>query len=227
MQRQLQVPSSERRYDPAELERIVGLATRLQQQHQETLDSAQVEQLGTELGISPEHVRRALALLDETQQTAPPKPVVVSETPVRGALSKETIRRAVVPSLLSALPALLMVPWMVYYHFYRAHPVLFPVLTALVLVLVPMVRAAFAGWNGVRLRAGALGGAVAGLSAWFVGVIAAFLESRSAIVPGEFLMVMLFLFTGVMASLGLLSALARQWWERRPATEEEARQLAR
>jgi class 3 adenylate cyclase len=55
----------ERRYDPAVLKKVVNLATRLQNRHEETLTESQIEAIGREIGLDPAFVRQALAQLEK------------------------------------------------------------------------------------------------------------------------------------------------------------------
>jgi len=57
----------ERRYDSATLRKVVNLATRLQNRHEEMLTEAQIEAIGAEIGLEPAFVRQALAQLSAPQ----------------------------------------------------------------------------------------------------------------------------------------------------------------
>lgn len=50
----------ERRYDAATLRKVVNLATRLQNRHEEMLTEAQIEAIGAEIGLEPAFIRQAL-----------------------------------------------------------------------------------------------------------------------------------------------------------------------
>lgn len=67
----------EPRYDAETLRKVTALAQELQQQHQETLTSQQIESIGAEIGLEKVFVRQALAEVT-ARAAAVAKPVTVS-----------------------------------------------------------------------------------------------------------------------------------------------------
>jgi class 3 adenylate cyclase len=60
---------TERRYQSNSLRKIIHLATRLQNRHEDSLTAQQVETIGAEVGLEPAFVRQALSHLDSKPST--------------------------------------------------------------------------------------------------------------------------------------------------------------
>ena len=60
-----QEAQQERRYDPETLRKVTALATRLQNDHHETLTASQMEAIGLEVGLQSEFIHQAIAQLEE------------------------------------------------------------------------------------------------------------------------------------------------------------------
>lgn len=60
---------TEQRFDKSAAQDILETATRLQQAEQDTLSEAELETLAAEMGISPRHVRQAIALSGRSART--------------------------------------------------------------------------------------------------------------------------------------------------------------
>ena len=54
---------SEPRFDTQTVQEVIALAAQLQTEHQETLSLSQIEAIGSEVGLAPDFVQRALAQL--------------------------------------------------------------------------------------------------------------------------------------------------------------------
>ncbi|WP_395093568.1 hypothetical protein [Armatimonas sp.] len=222
MQQQFQQPE-EKRYDAKKLQQVVELATRLQHQHYETLTAAQVEQMGEDLGLSPEFIRKALVLVEEeeTQQYLAPtshvEPLARVQTeasPKR--LSRKTIRKVLLPALAITPLVWVVGPILAVAMQSDFKPGLELIIMG-IMVAVPAVAALVSGASSRSRRAGLLGGAAVGLISW-VGFLLTVVPS------GNYLSSMLI---GLMFYLGGASALAslavalRRWWKDRPASEDE------
>ncbi len=70
LQRHEHDETGEGRYDEGTLRKVTELAHRLQSQHQETLTAREMESIGSEVGLKPAFIRRALAQLTERQPAA-------------------------------------------------------------------------------------------------------------------------------------------------------------
>lgn len=213
MQQQLHTPSIERRYEPAELEKIIELATRLQLQHHETMNARQVEQLGEELGISPEHIRQALTLIDSPTVTAKP-PVVATPIEQSRQLTKRTMLRACKPGFFAGLVALVIFPILTFYQLYNSAGLLFFSLLGLLLIVSPVIASVRAGWKLRSVRAGALGGAVAGVMAWIAFAIGLATDTGP---HGDTIFALFVSITAIVvcSGIGASAAALRQWWDRR------------
>jgi hypothetical protein len=55
--------TDETRYDPETLRKVIALAGKLQERHQETLTAAQIESVGGEVGLDAQFIRQALTQL--------------------------------------------------------------------------------------------------------------------------------------------------------------------
>src|SRR5690348_12742088 len=64
----------ETRFDAETVRQAVLLATRLQSEREKTLSAAEVEALGTELGIDPACLRQALAAIERSGPATRPDP---------------------------------------------------------------------------------------------------------------------------------------------------------
>lgn len=83
--------TSERRYDARTQQKVIALASRLQDERRETLTAQEMEDLGQEVGLEPHFIRQALAQLPtkkraETQASLVPKPPAGSRTEFRSVL---------------------------------------------------------------------------------------------------------------------------------------------
>lgn len=70
--------TSEPRYDSATLQKVIGLAGRLQNERQEKMTVQEIEDIGTEVGVEPTFIRQALAKLTREKPamaTRRPKPL--------------------------------------------------------------------------------------------------------------------------------------------------------
>jgi class 3 adenylate cyclase len=70
----------EPRYDAETLRKVTALAQELQQQHQETLTSQQIESIGAEIGLEKVFIRQALAEVTTRATALAVKPIVVSRS---------------------------------------------------------------------------------------------------------------------------------------------------
>ncbi len=230
MQQQFQQPK-EKRYDAKKLQHVVELATRLQHEHQETLTATQVEQMGEDLGLSPEFIRKALVLVEEEsvlRQVLPPvvqqvytmPPAAITTTKL-APLSQRTLKQAVLPAALYVLPTVVLT-FMVA-PLQRVYPNAIPAFLIGLLIFLPLGLALFAGGRQRSRRAGALGGAAVTLAAWLGLVV---MSLRSPYVPTnnfDINMQILLACLPAGALLGGVGALLRRWWDSRPVSEEEGR----
>jgi uncharacterized membrane protein len=150
-----------RRYDGAALERALVLAARLQQEHQQTVSADEIEQLGAEIGIAPEFVRSALAVIDE-ETVSPRKASPIMLPPAR--------RRFRLRNLLTITAALLVADLMLAVALqqpaanrdvatYRASTLVM----VLVYVVPPLITCVM-GWQARQVRNGGIVGALGGLA---------------------------------------------------------------
>nr|WP_309693243.1 hypothetical protein [Armatimonas sp.] len=225
MQQQFQQPE-EKRYDAKKLQQVVELATRLQHQHHETLTAAQIEQMGEDLGLSPEFIRKALVLVEEeeiqqpqlSQQSMEPRARVHTEFSTK-RLSRQTIRKVLLPAL--AITPLVWVIGPILADAMRSdfNPVLELIIQG-TMVVVPALAALFAGGSTRSRRAGLLGGAAVGLISW-IGFLLSMIPSG---LPTNYLSIMfigLVLYLGGGSALASLAVALRRWWKDRPASEDE------
>jgi hypothetical protein len=230
MQQQFQ-QNDEKRYDAKKLQQVVELATRLQHEHHETLTAAQVEQMGQDLGLSPEFIRKALVLVEEEEArtvsappvrqqvyAAPPVPTQMHHT---GRLSKQAIKRALLPGIIYGVPACLLA--FLVTPLQRLYPNAVPMFLISSLIVLPPLLALVTGGLQRSRRAGVLGGVAVALAAW-LGFVVSSLRSRY-IPTNNFDICLMALLIGLPAgaALGGIGALLRRWWDSRPASEEENR----
>ena len=220
MQQQFQSPE-EKRYDAKKLQQVVELATRLQHEHHETLTAAQVEQMGQDLGLSPEFVRKALVLVEEEEvqkhvpaQRANVTAQATSQESSLEVLSRRTLKKALLPALIYAPFALLFVP-LVAVLSVSDQTAMTPILLIVTLIALPPIMALSSGGQVRHRRAGVLGGAVIGLLAWVGFMIASYRNSPPDFLTTMLLALMCYLFGGIL--LGGISSVIRRWWEDRPA----------
>jgi hypothetical protein len=211
----LSTPANERRYDADAIARALEIAGRLQQTHHETWSAAQIEELGTEVGLDPAFVRRALSVLDTPEASAVVgAPAVVALPAARSALTRATIRRSLrdtgvyvaANSGLLALTAAL-VP--------GSSPGIGPYIPLILLsTLSPVLACAAIGWRNGSRRLGAATGTAIGCTT----VLAILLSVISRAPGGRFdgLLATLAVAMAVGAALGVGGAACRRWYERQP-----------
>lgn len=225
MQQQFQQPE-EKRYDAKKLQQVVELATRLQHQHHETLTAAQIEQMGEDLGLSPEFIRKALVLVEEEEIQQPQLPQQSVESHARvhtefstKRLTRQTIRKALLPAL--AITPLVWVIGPILADAMRSdfNRVIELIILG-IMVVVPALAALVSGGSTRSRRAGLLGGAAVGLISW-IGFVLGIMPSG---LPTNYLSMMfigLVLYLGGGSALASLAVALRRWWKDRPASEDE------
>jgi hypothetical protein len=106
---QQQFEDGEQRLDADTVRRVIDRAAELQKAHLETVSTDQLEALASEVGISPEFVRRALSETETAVASEPTqqmvtvrRKVVRKKAPLAGLAAKD-IRTALTPGILYAL----------------------------------------------------------------------------------------------------------------------------
>ena len=199
------VSSNAPRYDAETVQKIIALAEKMQTQHRETLTAGDIENLGRDVGVEPEFVRRALAHIEKAQM----QPVLVSA----GTRRREVSRRSLSLSRLTRRQrATVLVPVALY-------TVLMPLIMETISpsdnaanLLYVFLPAALAFCLGIKARsklAGAFGGLLLGLSAVFGLLMNSFYNGRPLPTTGEFFSVLL-IFETVGFLLGLGGAVIQQ-----------------
>jgi hypothetical protein len=230
MQQQFQ-QTEEKRYDAKKLQQVVELATRLQHEHHETLTAAQVEQMGQDLGLSPEFIRKALVLVEEEETRAVSVPLesphVYTTAPVptqghhTGRLSQRAIKQALVPGIVYGVPVCLLaflVP-----PFQHLYPNAVPLFLITSLIVLPTLLALVTGGLQRSRRAGILGGVAVALAAWLGIVLSSVRTPYPPTNNFEICLTALLVALPAGAALGGIGALLRRWWDSRPVSEEENR----
>jgi hypothetical protein len=64
------IETDEIRYDPETLRKVIALAGKLQERHQETLTASQIESVGGEVGLDSQFIRQALAQLSASKSVS-------------------------------------------------------------------------------------------------------------------------------------------------------------
>jgi hypothetical protein len=72
------------RYDEAMLRKVTALAQRLQAEHQESLTAQEIEAIGSEVGLKPAFMRRAMDLVSGQRPVTPPAPRMLSRSALKG-----------------------------------------------------------------------------------------------------------------------------------------------
>jgi hypothetical protein len=229
MQQQFSHSPNDRRYDTATLQRVIEVATRLQEDRNETLDTVQVEQLGRELGIAPEFIRQALQLVETNVSVVNAPPIQVQAQQAQ-TVYVQPQRKKVVPlskrGLQNALlPALCYVPILFFFAYTHSRPGLIGERSAsllnLLALIVPALVVAATAWTAKHRRLGLLAGAAFGAC----GLIAI---SVALMLRGGYwydLSIAIPITMGLMF-LGFTVTSLRKWWDKRPSTEEEALRVA-
>lgn len=215
MQR-FQSENPERRFDSQDAQRILELASRLQQRHVESVSAKQIEQIAAEVGIAPEFVRRALTMLEATPTA--PEPVearldrlddvlALPATAPTATITQEVLRQALAPSALLGFfdGALAMALSRGGEGSGPGH---------LLLMALPAL-ALIQGWRAKEGRLGALSGATLGGMA-LLGLLMGSLVIHPPGPRVDDLVPLLLAALGGGATLGGLGGTLRRWYERLP-----------
>lgn len=191
------------RYDAQTVRRVIALAEQMQTRHRETLSTEEVENLGREVGVEPEFVRRALAQIDSPQNITSisdlgrQKPVVEVSL---GSLTRRQRALAMVPPALYALMMPLTFAW---FHNSDNRAVLF-------YLILPSFLAFCVGVKGKSKRVGTLNGILFALASILSLVGNAAYDHDSQPTFAEFGMILaIWLATGI--TLGVGGAALRQF----------------
>ena len=196
------------RYDAETVQKIIALAEKMQTQHRETLTAGDIENLGRDVGVEPEFVRRALAHIEQAQMQPVPIENGTRRTSRRREVSRRPLtrltRRQKIASLVPSALFTLLVP-------FTLHTIDSSDTSAIFFYLfLPAVLAFCFALRGKSKRVGALGGGLLGL----VVLLAILLNTvfRRASMPslGE-VMPVLALLTSAGVSLGLGGAAIGKW----------------
>ncbi len=204
---QQQFESGDQRLDADAVKRVIDRAAELQKAHLETVSPDQLEALASDLGISPEFVRRALSETDTTPTTTATKQMVtvrrkvVRKKPVLEALSAKDIRTALTPGLLYAIFAGIAVM--------GSRPDRNG-LEILLLMAQPAILTAYFASRQPHRRMGAL----VGLSLGLFPILAASVTNDRG-VPGF----VGFVYGPVLATLGFGATSVKLLWQERQETE--------
>jgi hypothetical protein len=209
MQQQFPPNNSEKRYDADEMKKVIGMATRLQHQHQNTLSSTQIEQLGRELGIADIHVRQALQLITQSSGVTTPE-----LKPRRKHLTKAEILTTVRPALIFCVAASIIFAAMGQYQWMRFHPRLYSFGMPLTIGVVPFCLAVISGWKATYWKSAVLGGFSVGLGLWIAAMVSLmFLKAPMVFIDWIIFPFLGFTIAGVI--IALLSHLIKHQWNKR------------
>lgn len=161
--------TADERYDTATVQKALTLAQQLQTRHRETLSADELEALGSEIGVEPEFIRRALAQM-EAQTKSANEAVPNRYKRVLQRAAKPLTQRQQVIAITPAVSYLLLMP------------LTFPWVTAyyasvngrlyLLYLALPLILSFCAGVYGNSKRGGTLAGVLLGLvSMLFVAII--------------------------------------------------------
>ncbi|MGC4043813.1 MAG: hypothetical protein QM758_08395 [Armatimonas sp.] len=208
---QQQFESDEQRLDADAVKRVIDRAAELQRAHLETVSPDQLETLASELGISPEFVRRALNETDTTPTaatTTAPQMVTVRRKIVRKraamqALSAKDIRTALTPGILYSIFAGIAV---LGFHPERAE------ISILMLMIQPAVLTIYFANHQSHRRMGALVGFSMGLLPILAGSLS---DQPYRSVPGF----VGFIYGPILAVLGLSVTAIKLWMQERQEPE--------
>jgi class 3 adenylate cyclase len=81
LNQQEEASAGEARYDASMIPKVAALASRLEQEHRETLSAREIETIGAEVGLNPEFMRAALEQLTRTDITAGRREAPLSKRP--------------------------------------------------------------------------------------------------------------------------------------------------
>jgi hypothetical protein len=197
----------EPRYDRNSLETALKLASRLQQEHETTLSVSQIEAIGSEVGLDPVFVRRALDAL-ETSPTSPSR-ISAHRTDGLATVAPATVVFTVELVLVACLNAI-----------YSGHASLPTILAfGLTLAATPIVGVR-QSWMARHKRWGALVGAL-GAETLLLSVMIVASRGDDALVP----LSLLALLGG--AGAGALVTRIRDRWDRRPTALNATRRVVK
>lgn len=145
--------SETRRYDVQAVQKIVALAQEMQTRHRETLSPEDIENLGSEIGVEPKFVRRALAHIEA--QVSPAAKTISQKH--AGEVSRFALTRRQKAAAL--VPAALYLSLM---SFTFGMVRIGDNASFLIYILLPAILAACIDITGKSKRVGALGGGLLG-----------------------------------------------------------------
>ena len=195
------------RYDGETVQKIIALAQEMQTHHRATLTASDIEDLGREVGVEPDFVRRALAAIEKQKR----QPVLINTNTRRREISRRTLsvsrltRKQRATALAPAALYTVLMPLLMGTHYLSTDAGIF------LYFLLPVALAFGAGFIAKSKRAGMLSGSLLGISA-FIGIMINNMFHHGEFAPtfAEILPPMaMFLFAGI--ALGTSGASIRQF----------------
>ncbi len=202
---QQQLSQEETRLDAEAVKRVIDRAAALQQAHLETVSADQLEALASEVGISPEFVRKALTepVSTETKLVTVRRKIVRKKAPLT-PLSARDIRTALTPGAVYALfTFFVMLGFSGYNNGRGGAEIVF-------LLLQPAILTLFYAQKQPHRCMGALVGVGLGV----LPILAGTLPNNYSMPPG-----VCFFYGPVLAALGFGATTARKWWDEHRAEE--------
>ncbi len=201
---QQQFSEEETRLDAEAVRRVIDRAAQLQQAHLETVSADQLEALASEVGISPEFVRKALTepVSTETKLVTVRRKVVRKKSPI-APLTARDIRVALTPGAVYALFAFFVMLGFNRSNNHSGAEIVF-------LLLQPAILTLFYAQKQPHRRMGALIGVGLGV----LPILAGTLPNNYSMPPG-----VSFFYGPVLAALGFGATAARKWWDEHRAEE--------